>query len=135
MADDKAYRARYKLLHEKMQKQAEKWLSGVEAEEAALAEVLRRIPPKLEAEFATVKRDLFVMKDDAHKLKKTLRTLGKRTKVTASAILIKNADVKLLKKLMRKHSLTFKQMAKNVTSLDSLRKQLQKLVAGKAEDN
>ncbi len=135
MADDKAYRARYKLLHEKIQKQAALWLSGVEAEEAALANILRTVPPEFEAELAMVKRDLFAMKDHAHKLKKTLRTLAKRTKVTASPIVMKNADVKLLKKLMHKHTLTFKQMAKNVTSLDAQRTQLQRLIAGKSEDD
>jgi hypothetical protein len=136
VADDKAYRARYKLLHEQIQKQAAVWLSSIEAEEAALAKILRSIPPEFVdlPVMIAVKRDMFAMKDNAHKIKKVLRTLSRRTKVTASPMLAKNADVKFLKKLTAKHLLTFKQIHKNVAALDAQRAQLQKLIAGKSED-
>lgn len=106
------FRATYKTLAKLFSEFAETHLPRMEAQEAALISILRRLSTKYRKHPSLV-RELVAMKDRARSSKKLLRVLTKKSKLAKTTWLADDADFRLLMKIIKEQYYLFDEVDKN----------------------
>ena len=99
-ASSDKYRAHYKQVIQGFSALANEFVTIMEADETTLKTLLRNLP-KAAKEDAAIKRVIFSMKDKTRSAKKILRAIGRKSEIGSASWIAKNADIKLLKKMLR----------------------------------
>jgi hypothetical protein len=84
----------------------------MEAEEASLKALLRDLPAAAR-EDPSIKRVLFSMKDKARAVQKIVKAIGRKSDLGRAPWIAKNADVKLLMKMLKEQDNLLHQLGRN----------------------
>jgi hypothetical protein len=115
-ASSDKYRAHYKRVIQGFLALANDFVPIMESEEAALKTLLRQLP-KAAKEDPSIKRVIFSMKDRTRSAKKILRAIGRKSEIGGTSWISKNADIKLLKKMLRDQEHLLNELDKNAREI------------------
>jgi hypothetical protein len=110
------FRASYSNSLKRMAAVAETVGQLMEAEEASLKALLRDLP-EAAMEDPSIKRVLFSMKDKARAVQKIVKTIGRKSDLGRAPWIAKNADIKLLRKMLKEQDNLLHQLGRNGVSV------------------